>query len=528
MTTNWVKRRVGTPPAEGSPDHDEPSPTSTADRSDPPPRRSRTVAVLAAVACVVLGAKLIVISLLGSPMPLADQWDGEAAGLYAPYLKGTLTFGDLFAPHNEHRIFVFRLFALTHLELAGEWNPRLEMVLGAIIHTAAITWFLALLMPLVAARRRLLLACFVTFFFAIPFGYENTLSGFQCQLYFSLLFGIAALVALASARPFSVRWTCGVAAAILSYFSFATGVATILAAGALVGLQLLSSIRKRSGRELAGVAALALVACAMIFWSASRAHPTSTPWTFLQGLALLAARTVIALIPIAWYWRHTLARRAAASDRAWVAIGISGWVVIQLVLLAYGRGNDIAVRYMDIVLLVYPLAVVAVLLLVDNTDGATRFGRYAAPGAAAGVFLVVAMFGVMGYIFGVGATQWSDSAREQLTNAQAYLATKNLDQLKSRRKPGQTIDVAYPNSQRLAAVLGDPDVRAILPGELRPADADLAGARNHMWLKGSSAAATAAVVNLLLFVGPAFLAVGVALFFAVATRLALADRVPKR
>lgn len=448
-------------------------------------------------------------------MPLLDQWEGEGARLYSPYLKGTLSFADLFAPSNEHRIFFTRLLALAHLELAGEWNTRLEMMLGAIVHTAVIAWLAALLMPLVTPQRRMLLACFVAILFAMPIGYENTIWGFQSHIYFAFLFGIAALVALAAARPFSSRWFGGVAATVLSYFSFATGVATIVAAGLVVSLQLATRARMRWRHEFAGVAVMGSIAAVMIISTALSANPTSTPRTFFQGFLQLVAPTIVAAIPAVWFCRHTVARRSPVSDRAWLAVGIVGWVAIQLALIAYGRGAVVAIRYMDTVLLIYPVALVAVFALVDQAD-ATRFKRYARTGAVVWVFAVVAATTVLGYYVSVrGAVDWSKAARQQAFSVQAYLTTGNIDRLGARGGRDHTVDLTYPNPRRLADILQDPDVRGILPTEFRPAGADNAGARNRMWLRGAAASATGSVARFLLSIGPAILGIGVSLFFAV-------------
>ncbi|WP_156664660.1 hypothetical protein [Mycobacterium sp. 852002-51057_SCH5723018] len=470
-----------------------------------------------AVACAVIGSRLIVISALGSPCPLLDQWNGEADRLYAPYLKGALSFADLMAPHNEHRIFVFRVLALIHLELAGEWNTRLEMILGAITLTATVTWLAALLMPLVAPQRRILLACFVAFVFAFPIAYENALWGFQCQVYLALFFGIAALVAFAPAGPFSLRWFAGLAAAVLSCLSFATGVATVLAAGGLVGLQLATNARKRSVRELAAVAVLASVAVGVIMWESSGANPMSTPWTFLQGLLLFTGAIILAVIPLAWFCWHTLARRPAVSERAWILVGIVGWVAVQVVMLAYGRGNLVAPRYMDIVLFVYPPALVAVFAFADRARAA-RFSRYVGPGAAIWVFTVVAAGAMLGYASVLMAIEWSKSAADQAADVRSYIATGNVDDLRAKGGRGQTVDLSYPLPQLLAGILRDPEERAILPSELRPPDADNAGARNRMWLKGAPAGVTATAVRILPWISPALLALGVSLFFAVGAR----------
>ncbi|OBJ55167.1 hypothetical protein A9W94_20360 [Mycobacterium asiaticum] len=482
------------------------------------------VALLVAVACTVLGAKLITVSALASSMPIMDQWDAEAARLYSPYLSGNLSAADLFAPHNEHRIFMQRILALLHLELAGEWNPRLQMALQAVVHTAVVTWLAANLLPLVAGRHRTILAGFIALLFAIPFGYENTLWGFQGQLYFMLLFGITAIVAFAGARPFSLRWFGGLLAAILSFFSFATGATSILTAGGLVALQLITNARQRGGREYAGVAVIVAIALAMFLWTASGSHPMSTPWTFVQGLLLLTARVIVAAVPIVWFARYTLARRPAVSDRAWAVVGLSAWIAIQLVLLAYGRGTVIAVRYNDIILLAYPIGLVAVFTLVDHAIGKDR-RRFSTPKVATTwVFGVVAVFALMGYIAILGAIDWNKSNRQQAVNVQTYFATHSVEQLKAKGNNGGTFDLAYPNSLRLAEVLSDPNVRAILPPEIRPADADNAGARDRLALKGSVAGITASALHVVLMIGPVLLAVGMAAFFALGTRAGFAAR----
>jgi hypothetical protein len=379
-------------------------------------------------------------------------------------------------------------------------------------------------MPLVTPRRGLLLSCFVAILFAMPIGYENTIWGFQSQLYFALFFGIAALVAFAAARPFSARWFGGLVAAVLSYFSFATGVATVVAAGVLVSLQLATKARTRCRREFGAVAVMASIAVAMILLTAWSANPTSTVRTFFQGVLLLAALAIVGAIPAVWFCHHTVARHPAISDRAWLAVGIAGWVAIQLMLVAYGRGAVVAIRYMDIVLLVYPVALVAVFALADEPYAA-RFKRHARLGAVIWVFTVVAVITVLGYYGSVvGAIDWSKSARQQAANVQAYLMTGDIEHLKSKGGGDHAVDLSYPRPRRLADILGDPDVRGILPAEFRPAGADNAGARSRMWLRGVPASVTAGAVRFLLSIGPAFVGLGVSIFFAAGARRTCAGR----
>lgn len=499
--------------------------TNTAAQSNPPenePRHPSNLAPLLAIFCTVFGAKLIFISTLGSPMPLIDQWDAEAANLYAPYLHGSLSVGDLFAPHNEHRLPLTRLLTLLHLELAGEWNPRLEMVLSALVHTAFIALLAGLLMPLVAPRRRILFACFTATVFALPLGYENMLLGFNFHFYLILFFGTLSLYYFASSAPFSRRWFGALVAAILSYLAFSSGVATILAAAVLAGLQLARGVRSRRGLEYVGIGVMVATAIAMILWIASAgAGSQTTAWSFIQGFLLLAGPTVIGVlliqVPAIWYCRHTLSIGPPASDRAWLAVGIAGWVAIQLAIVAYGRGTAVGGRYIDLLLPVYPVALIAIFTLAQ-VAARSRFRNYATKGVAVWLFTLVASLIALGYYgFTLHAIDWNKSAHQQMDSVKAYLSTHDVKYL-DRKAGSDLVDISYPNPARLAHILDNPDVREILPPEIRPADAHNADARKRLLLKGAVAGATATAVPNVLALGPAVLAVGIGLFFAVGAR----------
>lgn len=478
------------------------------------PSGSGVAALLAAIACTVFGSRLIVIAAFGSPVPLLDQWDGEGALLYSPYLKGTLSFAGLFASHNGHRILVTRLLALGHLELAGEWNTRLEMIVGAVVLTAVVTWLAALLMPLVARDRQLLLSCFIAVVFAFPIDYENAVWGFQSQVYLSLLFGLAAVAAFASAAPFSPRWFAGLAAGVLAYFTFATGVAALLSAGLIVSLQLVTNVRKRCAREVIAVMTMALIAVGLTLWGAGSATTMSNLWTFLGGLGIFATLTFGAIVPIVLYCRRTLARRPCLGDRAWVMLGVTTWLAIQLALFAIGRGIHVAPRYMDVVLLAYLVALVAVLDLSDHASSKVAGGKVSFR-ARTWVIPVIVVMTVAGCASVLACKFWSRAAGQQLTDVRAYLATGDVEHLTELGGPTHGIVLRHPYPERQARALDDPAVRAILPREIRPGDADNNRARKGMLLRGKLAAATATAVQLIFLLGPGVLALGLAILLVV-------------
>ena len=60
----------------------------------------------------------------GVDVPFWDQW--ELVPFLDLWASGTLSLGDLFSQHNEHRIFFPRLIMLL-LAAATGWNSRAEM-----------------------------------------------------------------------------------------------------------------------------------------------------------------------------------------------------------------------------------------------------------------------------------------------------------------------------------------------------------------------------------------------------------------
>jgi hypothetical protein len=191
------------------------------------PRAIRFWSILAS-ALVIIGAKLWLIIIYGSETPFWDQWDSEPAFLYKPYLENSLRVSDLFVPHNEHRILFTRILALTLLELNGYWDTILQMTINAAIHAASIAVLLTLLGRALQAGHVTLLAVFTALLFAIPFGWENSLSGFQSQFYLLLLFTFLCFLTFRGAAAFSARWWLGIALALACFFSLASGAFTLV------------------------------------------------------------------------------------------------------------------------------------------------------------------------------------------------------------------------------------------------------------------------------------------------------------
>lgn len=156
-------------------------------------------------------------------IPIWDEWDTPGLALLH-YAQGALTWGDLFAQHNESRKVVPRLIHLAIASVAG-WDVRQGMALTFLCACAASAFALAYL------RRReshspsqaLVPWLLINLFLFAPSQYENFLSGFAFEIFipFLCLFGCCALNL--SRWPLPLKTACNSLLALISTYTFAHG-----------------------------------------------------------------------------------------------------------------------------------------------------------------------------------------------------------------------------------------------------------------------------------------------------------------
>jgi hypothetical protein len=176
------------------------------------------------LALAPLGVLIWVVSRYSVDVPFYDQWD------FVPLLdkmyQGRLTFGDLWAQFNEHRIFFPKLLMLGLARLT-HWNIRCENAASVAL---AIGIFLLLLTQIRATARALgahqlrwgIPACALVVFSISQ--YENWMWGWQVGLLLGLLAALGGILLLAN-QPFRWgRFAGSVLLAFVATFSFANGV----------------------------------------------------------------------------------------------------------------------------------------------------------------------------------------------------------------------------------------------------------------------------------------------------------------
>jgi hypothetical protein len=425
---------------------------------------------LTAVAFTVFGVKVLLIANYGSFIPFWDQWDGEAAGLYLPYLKSQLSFTTLLSAHNEHRILLPRLLFLAQLEFSGEWRPPLQMIVDAGLN-ACFAVLIASSARLLANRQDRLLAAAITgLVLCLPLSWENTLSGFHAPWFLLLIFITLAITTLVKAKALSVFWWVGIGASVLAYFTIASGTLATVATSCIVTVQMLIKER-RGAREFWALGLLLLIAAIMIastnFVSANQQLKANGGFQFLFALLKSASWPLpfgieIVQLPIAGLAYSCIVHRLPKTHPAWPLVGIGIFIWLQMASLAYGRaGGVIGSRYLDVLSVSVALNFIAFIFLV----------RQASPAAVRRVWagLITAWTIAIGIGLAVATKQAIRAASErgrhyqlEIANVDAYLAG---DRLALRDKP--LLHIPYPQAERLEHLLDDPMVIAILPREFR-------------------------------------------------------------
>jgi hypothetical protein len=429
---------------------------------------------------IILGAKLWLVANYGSSTPFWDQWVGEARQLYRPYLTGELSLGSLFAAHNEHRIFLTRLIALALFIVEGRWDPIMQTLVNAVIHSVGIGALVFMLSRTLDAARALLLAVLAALMFALPFGWANTLVGFQTPFYLLVLLAPASLWILYASAAWTTRWWLGTLVGILSYFTIASGALTLPAFAVIAAIQLGLGQRRGRGEVLGLLAHIALAA--IILWDVSALPPpeeiqakslvnwyepfsvvASWPVAKPSWPLILRAVTAIGLaIPVIVLAARLVQRRVSVRDPDWLVVAVACWTMLQMLALIYGRGITVLQsRYFD-VLLLGPLASAAALLHLQS-DKAAAVRRASTAFACIWLAAMVSGLGQKAFDDIPGELAWRRETTEAQTRSlKSFLATGDFSALAD--KP--LFQIPFPSAEYLRDTASDPIIRSILPPDL--------------------------------------------------------------
>ncbi|WP_233234466.1 hypothetical protein [Bordetella sp. LUAb4] len=444
--------------------------------------------------CLTVSLRWWLIGRYGNPVPFWDQWDAEAVRLYQPFVSGRLTWAEMLAPHNEHRIFTTRLLALGLFVLNGAWNPLLEMAVNAILLAGTLVMLSGFLAKSLKSGSRIAICGFLLALYAVPYASENTLAGFQAQFYFNLLFSFLALWLLTTRAAFSAGWLGGVFASAAAYFSLASGIFALAAAVPIMVLQATGSFlraRRQPPHETNDATPepdprlclrlLAIVLLSILFVAGYFYTPQLASHADLKAHSLTEFVSAL-LRELAWphvvRLRHILLmnlplllmcvmvcqpRARPISRGTWFLLALMAWVAGQMVTLAYGRAATVlAPRYLDLLSISVVLNFTCLLWCAQAMQAKPRKGAY-----------VVCFLWVCYVAFGIyqGRHEIGNSVLDkqrysilEQANVSGYLTTGDRGYLYD--KP--LMDIPYPDPGRLQMLLDEPGIRKLLPAAVLP------------------------------------------------------------
>ena len=474
-----------------------------------------------ACACFVLGTKLWLIHENATVAPLGDQWDGEALWLYEPYLNGHLDWlSELFSAHNEHRILFTRVLDLLLLELAGQWDPVLQMMVNAALHTTFVVLLLFSVLRWLPGIVFFGLCLFASMLFAIPFAIENILGAFQSPFYLLLLFSIAAISLVVPSRTFSSRWWIGTVLGLSSVFCLASGALTLVPLIAVRGGQLLLGVRRGLtetigiGVHLGITIALVLTIPTVVDHARFKAHTLNE---FLDALWIIAGWPIsfhwwspilmllpyLALCGLAWQWRPI------PDHPIWLGLALVLWVLIQVASIAYGRSAIIAgSRYLDIAILSVFANFAIACWLASNQMCPKLLGIIC--GSAIALWVVVLAYCLLSAAATVpsGIAVRRDEGQVQAANIRSFLQDSSASPLIDKSFP----QIPYPNSERLEMILRNDTIRSVLPSDLTNGLPGASNVHGKLLLKGYFAPYVAKAKMALLSSAPLLVAISIMLF----------------
>ncbi len=452
--------------------------TSPANTSSPADRQPNRIWLwVLSLFLAGLGAKLWLIHRFGSSLPIWDGWE-EAPYAYMPFFHGRLSWHDLFAPHNEHRIFFTRIYGLVLLLLNGQWDAQLQMAGSAILDALVIVSLGKLLARKIGTDCWPWLWLPLAAVLVLPFAWENTLSGFQSQFYFLLLFSLPVLWLLVRCPAWSWRWWLGVVCGVCALFTVAAG---FIAATAVFAMLILKIIRRRDGWQayvptLAVCVALTMAGLALTVpvpqhavlkaqsardFLVSFGSNLAWPWIVVPPFAVV---NCLPLLLLGWFYLRSREENLQAEE---LVLVLGGWTIISAAASGYARGAGGAFpqwRYMDGASFVLIANAAALLLLMKRYHGCLPPGRWKVP--AATLWGLVNMAGLLllsGRAWSFDIPERTFYSRAHIKSARAFLATDDIRFLSAKLKPERAL--IFPN--RLAWILRDPNIRSRLPAGVR-------------------------------------------------------------
>jgi hypothetical protein len=403
-----------------------------------------------------------------------DQWDAEVVGLYSKWMDGTLGLSDLFAPHNEHRIFLTRIYNLLLFHLKGDaWDLFLQLKINAVLHTLTLAILIYFLGKSLSLWLRCVLAGASILICVIPYGYENTFCGLNSNFYFLILSGIL-LMATISYLTGPAFYVCLTTCVLIVPFTMASGPLSLIAGLLVLGLQL---FRNRHKSKVALATLMILIGAIAIITICSTPkvpyHQQFRPHSMIQFKdALFYAfswpfpssfwSAIVIMAPIIVYLFYFIKDFRNTTQSQNFLFSMIIWVFLLIGSLAYGRCVLVWMsRYKDVYALNSIISITTILFFIQNIQNQNHNNKLRRYFSIIGLgWISIILCGYLSIISDSldGIDNVGDYIMHQKTSLASYL--NNHDERHLYKSP--ILYQPYPDVDRLKWILSQPSYRSIV------------------------------------------------------------------
>lgn len=282
----------------------------------------------------------------GVNVPFGDQWD------FIPLIEksyiGTLTFGDFWAQHNEHRLIFPRLIMLA-LSRLSRWNIFHELWVNIIL-ALAIFKILTMLIYETFKGAKINNFWFIPVISVMIFSLNqssNWLSGWQMQIFLNILATVGGIKLLSAAR---IKWPSLISAIILGIvatYSFANG----LLFWPIGFFMITTSKGQNLYKKMILWASIWFVVYFSYLWGYSKPYNHPSLWVFIHN-------PVNFLLYILVYLGRPVTAFAQTNVGQAQLAGFLGLVFLILSLIVLGRARNVTFQLIKpyIAISIYALA----------------------------------------------------------------------------------------------------------------------------------------------------------------------------
>jgi hypothetical protein len=362
------------------------------------------------------------------------------------------------------------LVDLCLLIVDGQWDGRVQAVTGSLIQSVSAGLIVGWIAPFLGKQSAWFFAASIGLLFSLPFGYENTLWGFQSQVFLLLFLAVLTTHQLTCSEPLTLRSCLGLLGALLSLGTMASGLLAGAATLPILFWQMVYRPRSRPRYAILGACiclSIVLGFLSLVSVPENAGRASHSLQQFLTALLHFAAwprsaaqwPALIYLLPWTWLMIQQLRRRAAPTPVVgWIgALGI--WSLLQMAALAYARKDDPPPRYTDIFSIWVVVNLAAAFLLLRAQPGAGARKVRVAVGIWA-FTVTVGLTATVTDVFKKGMPSWREDFFQYERNVGGYVNGADPRFLNSK--------IPYPRASVLRELLVNPDIRRILPASVRP------------------------------------------------------------